>query len=912
MKQQTRHSPARDRQPRTAPRRPGLPLHAGMLVALGTLALAAPALAQDPATLNELKAENQRLRAHIEALEKERLALAPAASAVAAPDAAAAAAQARNDEQDSAAAVVVVARSRPEKLQDVPIPVSVISARALERNSASTIQDFAKLAPNLTVHAPNARQQNISIRGVGRTLFNDALEASVGVIVDGVVGGHIAQAWGDFGDLDHVEVLRGPQGTLMGKNSTLGAVNIVSRAPQFRREANIELTLGQDNAVGARAVVGGPIQDGVLAYRATVFSQKRAGPYTNTVVNESSEGVQEKNRIGARLQFLLRPAPDLSIRLAADREQSSELLLWAEPALFGDPASFPNGVSRTLARAGNGTAVNALTYTARLARPYFGGYQPNLYNWDSVERDAAEPTSSINNGLSAQVNWKLDRFDITSITAYRDALFDAKNDYDNTHFDIQTGGGYVKQKQLSQELRVNSSIGAALDYTAGLFYLDSEVDSPDRSLFGTDAGAFYATAAQYDALTKTPIGNQLLQDSLRFRSGATRSEPVTRSLGAFGQLNWHADDKTTLTLGLRQTREQRTNRFTRSAEDSLFARNGNAYYSARGATAAELAAAQGILTAQAGAKGPAFQSYEVAGAAINATSYSWLINPSYKVSDDVLLYASVGKGEKSGASLLDATGTNGLTAPVGYAIRPEKVKDFELGAKSALLAGRLVLNANLYQTGITDYQQTLSAVDTVATRNTGVTSFYNFVGNIPGVRLRGLELDSSINLGRNLLVNFGGAWNQALYSDFRNAPCPTEIAGQLDPVTGKVDPANQTCDYTGRQLPYASRLSGVLGADYRHALAGPFQLHLFGNVLYRSRANYAANLSSYGEQGGYSLLDAGIGIQAADGRWELALTGKNLRDQHYVTSVTPYSTNGAVTGASGERRSASVVFRAQL
>jgi iron complex outermembrane recepter protein len=925
MKQHAQSSVGRERRPHRqsgVKARSHWPLRTGTIAVMSAVSLMAAGLAQgaDERSASELQAENLRLRQEIEALKKtQQQPVAGGAATARANEGAridagvpAPAAAVADDRVETLDQFVVRARSREEKLQDVPIPVSVISGKSLERNSASTIQDFAKLAPNLMVHAPNARQQNISIRGVGRNLFNDALEPSVAVIVDGVVGGHISQAWGDFGDLDHVEVLRGPQGTLMGKNATLGVVNVVSNAPSFKRESNVEVSFGSDKAVGARAVIGGPIQDGVLAYRATVFSERRLGPYSNTAANETSQGVQEKNRIGGKIQFLLLPSEDVSVRLIADRQQSNELLLWAEPALFGDPATFPNGVSRTLARSSNGTVVNALTYSSRLERPYFNGFKPNLGNWDSVERDAAQPTTTIRNGLSAQVDWKVNDFKFTSITAYRDSLFDAKNDYDSSHFDVQRGGGYVKHKQVSQELRLNSSIGKDIDYTAGLYFLNSEIDSPDRGLFGVDAGAFYATTPQYNTLSQTLVGKQLLQDSLRFRYGVNRSQPDTRSLGAFGQANWHLDEKTTLTLGLRQTHEKRTNQFSRFAQDSLLTTNGDAYYTSRGATAAELSAAKGILNVQAGAKGPAFQTYDIPGAEINATSYSWLINPSYKLSDNVLLYASLGKGEKSGASLLDATGTNGLTAPVGFAIKPEKVLDFELGAKTTLLDKKLVVNTNVYNTRINDYHQTLSAVDTVATAATGVTSFYNYVGNIPGVTLRGLEVDGSYAATNRLLFSFGGAYNRAYYSDFKNSPCPTEVSGQLDPVTGKTNPASQICDYTGKQLPFAPRLSGVLGVDYRLPLNATYSLHLFGNAVYRSKANYAANLSSYGQQSGYALYDGGIGVQTNDGKWEFAFVGKNLTDEHFVTAVTPFSSTNGVTGASGERRYLGVVLRGKL
>ncbi|RZI43810.1 TonB-dependent receptor [Herbaspirillum sp. HC18] len=833
-------------------------LRAGALAVLSALSL--QAFADEPAQ-SELKADTQAADSNVETLDQ----------------------------------FVVRARTREEKLQDVPIPVSAVSGKVLENYNAATVQDFAKFTPNLLVHAPNARQTSISIRGVGKNTANDALEPSVGVIIDGVPSAFISQSWGDFTDLDHVEVLRGPQGTLLGKNTTLGVVNVVVKPPTFKPDASAELLVGDHEALGAKATIGGPIQDGVLAYRASFFSEKRNGPFENLAPDHSNETFQERDRSGGRVQFLLLPTSDISVRVSADRQQSAELFPFGDPPLIGEPATFPNGVSRT--------ANNGLTYSSRIARPYFGGFQPIIGDWDHVSNVSARPTRSASNGLSAEVNWTPQPgTTLTSITAYRDSMFDAKNG-EWVPFDIRRYGAVINQKQVSQELRLNSSVGKTLDYTAGIYYLDSTVDSMDRTLYGADAGAFYATAANYNALRNTPVGKLLLQDSLRGLFVNTPTHPNTRSLAEFGQVNWHLDEKATLTLGLRRTDETKTNDYAKfiNTDSALLANlaattlnaagnaTGGVY---AGATAAEIAAARSIRATQVNNLG------SVNGESISEPAYAWLLNPSYKLDEDTLLYTSLGHGEKSGSVQFNSA----TLKPQNVA--PEKVLDFELGFKTVLLNRRLILGANLYETRITDYQQNLTVVDPVLTAQNGVTTYRTYLGNVSGVRLRGLEADGSYAVTERFRLNFSGAYNKAIYSDFANAPCPGDIAGQPG--------GQQQCDFTGRQLPFAPKFTANLGFDYRVPVAGNYVLHAFGNAAYRSSANYNAGLSDLGLQDGYTLFDGGIGVQSRDGKWELALVGKNLTDKHYVTSIGAYSTQAAVTATPGERRYLGAVLRAKL
>jgi iron complex outermembrane receptor protein len=778
--------------------------------------------------------------------------------------------------------VVVSARIRAEKIEDVPIPVSAISGDTLTKLNAFTVTDFAKFTPNLLVNAPNARQTSIAIRGIGKNTANDALEPSVGLIVDGVASAYIAQSWGDFPDVEHIEVERGPQGTLLGKNTTLGVVQVVTKSPSFQEAYTAQAGTGTGDDVDGKFSATGPIADNLLAYRVSFYAQKRNGPLHNEAPDQTNEYFQERNRFGGKLQFLVTPTDNLTARIILDRQQSAELIPWGEAPLIGDPTTFPNGVSRTL---GSGT-----TYTSRLSRSYFGGYQPFIGNWEQVDNNGSRPTRSNNGGLSAQLDWKVGGYTVTSISAVRNSLFDAKNDSDWTHFDIARGGAIIKQTQISQELRVSSSIGKLVDYTAGLYFLNSHINSCDRSLYGSDAGAFYASNAQYAALNSS-ANRSLLSDSLNHLFIYTCTDPRTVSAAGFGQLNWHLTDQATITTGVRATNEDKHNDYEKFVftDSALLGNIAAGTYT--GASAAQLTAAQGIRSALTNSLG------SVTGQPIHANSYAWLFNPSYKITDDVMVYASASHGEKSGAVLFNTT----TLTPQN--VKPEKALDFELGVKAVLLNRRLTVNANLYDTEVSDYQQNITIPDATTT-----TGFRTYLGNASKVRLRGVEFDTAFSATQYLSLNWAGAYNHAVYADFKDAPCPADVSAQTNASGVVVGPFN--CNLTGQQLPYAPKFTTNVGFDLHVPVTHGYAGHAYLNEVFRSRANYAAGLSAYGWQGSYSLVDGGIGILTPSEKWEFDFIGQNIFDKKYAQDITTFTNQAAVTAYPAERRF--VGFQARL
>src|SRR5262245_58326492 len=269
--------------------------------------------------------------------------------------------------------LVVTARNRTERAQGVPVPISVIGGEQIDRDRAFTIADLSQRAPGLTATTPNARRTGVSIRGIGKTSGNDNMEAAVGVIVDDVFLGHVGMSYQDFTDLERVEILRGPQGTLLGKNTTLGVIKYTSRAPSFSPEGSVDVELGLDpSATKTRGSFSNALIDDVLAYRVSFFADEQDGDLVN--VNPAVGGLwHERNRYGGRFQLLYTPTDALSVRFNFDRaatdENSNTKPFMVEPLTLDDGS--PRGT----------------TYSSRLARTYFGGYQPIIGSWDEIDID---------------------------------------------------------------------------------------------------------------------------------------------------------------------------------------------------------------------------------------------------------------------------------------------------------------------------------------------------------------------------------------------------------------------------------------------------------------------------------------------------------------------------------------------
>ena len=668
---------------------------------------------------------------------------------------------------DAAGDIVVTARRREEKAQDVPIALSVVSGEQIAARGDYRLDQVQQSVPSLQVFSFNPRNTNINIRGLGSNvaLTNDGIENGVGMYIDNVYYGRVGQSQFDLVDLDRIEVLRGPQGTLFGKNTTAGAINITSRLPSDTPEFRGEATLGDYGYHQVRGSASGPIGDGVAA-RLSIADTHRDGFITNLTTGRK---VHDYDNFTARGQVFADFAPGLTVRLIGDySKQTQECCINLPVSSF---ETYDNG------------APIANTFTQRMARL---GYTPLPLDPFARRTDANSRFEANMNtwGVSGEINWDAGPVTVTSITASRKWNWYPGNDSDYTARPIQLQSQQQNfQRQFSQEVRVGSNGEQTIDWLIGGYYFWQKVLGKGTTEWGSDAAvALYPTDAFATASAAT---NGLLSRS--------QADPHTRSVAAFGQATWHITPALDLTGGLRFTHEDKWGSYVsrQVAGPSLAA-----------LTPAQAARAQAIRNALAPQ-----QAFRVEA---KDDSFNWLVTLGWKPAEDVLTYATWSRGTKS-------QGLNLTNVPAGVnpAIDPESVDNYEIGLKSQLFGRAVTFNLAAYWTDVTDYQTT------IVQQVIGTNNYINYIANIPSVRSRGFEGD--IAWRANDYASFTGAlsYTDATYRDYTGGPAPVEElpGGQLKDLTGATlagVPKWSASLGTDLQAPVSDRIEAYAHADWSY------------------------------------------------------------------------------------------------
>ena len=743
--------------------------------------------------------------------------------------------------------IIVTARRREESAQDVPIAVTALNNAQVATPGVIGLTQVAQLAPSLQVTATNARQTNINIRGLGATpaFASLGLEYGVGVYVDQVYYSRPAQAAFDLYDLERVEVLRGPQGTLFGKNTTAGAINILSQAPVFDPEFRGEISVGNYRSVQARATGSAPVTDR-LAVRVTVSDTVRDKGFLVNVRDGSRKS--DLRTFSIRGQLLWKPTDDLSARLIADYSD------YSQACCIGTTT----GVRTTRI---DGTPLPANFYL-RAAR---FGYEPLSIDPFARRLDLNRPLALRldTRGVTGIIDYDIGPATITSVTGWRSLSYRPTIDADTIGLDIFVDAGInEKQRQFSQEVRLASNGTHPIDYVFGLYYFDQRIDDEIFTKYGADAALWILGPAA--GSTQASVGGQAALNGL-FADGTARAE--TKSHAAFGQLVWHVFTGFDVTAGLRYTKEKKDGFFEQVQRGPALT------------PAQILVGAQAIRNSFA----PNIARYE---ARTKEDNLSGSITLSYKIVPDVMVYGTYAKGYKSGGLNLNATGA----PPV---IDPEKVDTYEAGVKSTVFDRALTLNLAAFETRIRNYQS--QQIDT----SVALTAY---IANVGTVRSRGIEADASLRPARNLSLFISGSYIDAIYRDYRSAPCPVEYLG-----------LRSICDLSGRNLPGVSKYSLSAGGSYAIDLASGAQLFVDGNYSYRSKFNGTYNLAEDAVIAGYGVTNLRIGYREPGGHWDIALYARNLFDTDYFNTKGPAAFNtGQYSGGPGDPRTFGVTLRTTL
>lgn len=725
--------------------------------------------------------------------------------------------------------VTVTTRRREESSQDVPTPMSVVSGQNLEAQRVYRIQDLQQLVPSVNVAYMHARQSSVSIRGLGNNPASDGLEGSVGLYIDNVYLGRPGMAVFDLMDIEQLEVLRGPQGTLFGKNTTAGVINISTRAPSFTPERSIETSVGEDGYFQTKGTISGPLND-QLAGRFSAYRTRSDGDIKNEYDGHDLNG---GSREGFRAQLLFKPNEDFNLRWVGDYNEEDSS---AGTRVLYNTGPTINGVNLYESRA---NAAGATLVNGRHRK---------------VNLDNDQHVTVHQGGTSVEANWTLPSdFTLTSISSYRFWNFTPRND-DGLNVPASYNAGVsVEDKQYSQEFRLASPKGEFFDYVVGAYYFGSDLDNKSFAYYGPQADIWNGTPA--GALANvTSVGNGHIK---------------TDSFALFAQGTWHLTERLDFTAGVRGTYEEK-----------------NAWIS-RNAPVGGVAVAGAAANARRGRAG----AYDSGDLNQYSSSPSGLLNLSYRITDDVLGYATLSHGEKSGGVNL-AVGSAPTAGADSLLIGTERANNAELGFKSTLWDHRLQLNANVFWTQVNAYQT--NAYD--------AANRVQYLTNAGSVRSRGVEFESTVVPLRGLTLNFNGSYNDVSYLSYKDAPCPPEVS--------QAPGAPASCDLSGHQVVGASKWIGNANGEYKWNLDNGFEPYVTGSYAFRSKAVGTVEDSDYGQIPSYAVVNFSTGLRGDfnQGQWDVSLWLKNAFDKTYYTTLWTGG-NGGYEGLLGTPRTLGVTGR---
>jgi outer membrane receptor protein involved in Fe transport len=806
--------------------------------------------------------------------------------------------------------ITVKAQKRKQNLQQVPVSVTAISGKQMAESVLQDMFDVTMSVPALSAfQTQNATNSSFSIRGIGTGSQNFGLESSVGLYVDGVYRARQNSMVNNLVDVEAVEVLRGPQGTLFGKNTPSGAVLVRTVAPSHQGDNNFfEATVGNYGLVNYTGAASISAINNILAFRVTAFGSQRDGIVSE--VNSGSDVLNDRDRWGARLQALYTPNDDISVRVIADYSEINEICCAAPVQVSNMQAMGVEG------KFGSDSLLSQAPFNATIfdAEDFFERKVALSFLPESTMKDT---------GLSAEINWDINnQYTLVSISAYRS--FDALDNIDTDFTDADLFGTQndSKQSSFSQELRLVFS-GENVTSILGAYYFSQDLDL-DYSLYTTEQfnqfflsgfsqGAFNELLVGIDALSVATNG--LIAPSAApapaFSAFDHRAEQEHETYAIFGQVDYRLSDKFTLTAGLRYTDESKE-------LSTVFSENlpGNAafptFFSSVGDPANPASIIPGTLLFGAGAAGAVlagigantidittpegqaalqalepFQNlgwgFKPLGAItsdrsdisdkLNDDQLTGTLKLSYQADRDILIYASYGTGYKSGGTNTDriAEGFNPIFAA-------ETSQAIEFGIKKDFPEHDLRINAAAHSTTVDDFQA-----------NTFAGTGFN-LQNAGDYKVSGLEFELTWLPTDTLEVNFSYARVDAEYDSFERGNCwiaYTWQTGISDPGQESLDPAapNPYCNRSGDRPGGEPEDYAMMRVKKDFTISEDINTYVVAEFSYTGDIVLDGSNDPLAVQDSYSLLNLRLFMNFDKYDMDLIFWGRNVLDEEYIKHI---------------------------
>ncbi|MBO9603721.1 MAG: TonB-dependent receptor [Novosphingobium sp.] len=820
--------------------------------------------------------------------------------------------------------ILVTATKREQTLQDTPVAVTVATQEQLERSQVRDLKDLSILVPSLRVtQLQSSANTNFIIRGFGNGANNAGIEPSVGVFIDGVYRSRTASQINDLPNIATVEILRGPQSTLFGKNASAGVISVRTEAPQFDFGGNVEGSYGNYNAVVARGYVTGPLSDTVAASLAGGWSGRDG--YLKDL--GTGDRTNERNRWFARGQLLFEPSTDLKVRIIGDYSAIDENCC---------------GVVNLQPSAAT-SVIKALGNIPDADHPYAGVVYDNINSTNDIK----------DWGVSGEIDWQAGLIGVTSITAYRNNHSITAQDADFTSADlINPLAADVNIDTFTQELRLTADLGNFAHFLLGGFYIHENVDQTGSLLWGSQARPYA------DQLIRALTGNTQNLSLLEGTLGTLEGNP-TKYLGdffaqgtgntnedftlkseaysIFGQADFQVAPGLTLTLGGNYTKDTkdytasilgtdvfsqvdlvadgRTAIYLTGVSQGVGAYLGHAptqqeiaAFASDPSTAATYAAISAGALAYASANQnnaavnpllalqplqylPQFVSVpnSVEPGHISDDAFTYTIRLAYELNDQVNVYATYATGFKAAsvnlsrdsrplASDADALENAGLTqVNQTYGTRfadPEHSRVMEFGLKTNF--GRASANLAVFEQRIKGFQSNIFTGTGFALSNAGEQSTF------------GVEFEGRAELFKGFTANAGVTYLKPKYNDYKFA------------AVG---------DLSGTRPAGIPTWTTVIGGTYDYALGNGDDIILDASYHYESRVKVVEGLPGFLDEGSAAAIaaadpftrqvddvTASISYKMQNGL-EFTLWGRNLLNDRYILQIfdsvaQPHSISG--------------------